>query len=553
MSSSTASVRNVPRSEISLARPASLVWRLFAQPVLHLAVLLGCMLWLFLESVEVQRAMAGVPSFAMDDSWIHVAVARNFATGQGWGVVPGETLSVSTSPTWTLLLAVFFLFFVNPIKIAFLCSVGSMAVACVLCYFLALKLSGRKAIAFFTTFVLITNPISIWGVASGLELPLALAGLMAALLAFYSADAASFTRRVIAPVACAFAAITRPELFVLLPLMTLETARVLWRDQRNFSLIVRVVGTQVIAGTLALLPYFAFNLYSHGKIFPATYYAKTIVRGVGLSAALKDGSAAALKQSLLLDPLRQCSQIIDSLQTQNMALLLLITPGLLFFAKPFASAVARRGLLLPLSFFVIAWIMGMGSPSRYMSNHADRYFVIFPPLAALLCGLGLTVMLQSARLRALPCIAAALVMLAPLRTTENVLRHIGIDAESTQRLYVEMPTWIHENLDPNARLAVNDIGGIAYHAPRPLIDVMGLASPQIWPAIQRDYGKPVPVKRLREYLREQKIEYVILGSRYYPELTRDRETFEPIKEWRESYEHGRTISPQVLYKVHWKE
>jgi hypothetical protein len=114
-----------------------------------------------------------------------------------------------------------------------------------------------------------------------------------------------------------------------------------------------------------------------------------------------------------------------------------------------------------------------------------------------------------------------------------------------------MPVWLSQNLDPKAKLAVNDIGGIAYYAPRDLIDVMGLASPEVWPAIQRGYGQKQDVSKLRAFLKERGIEYIILSPKYYPELTRDTQTFTPMQQWAEKYEHGRTISPQVLYKVTW--
>ncbi len=517
----------------------------------HIALLAALMLGLFVESLSAQVAMAGTVGFAMDDSWIHVAVARNFARGMGWGIEPGRMLSVSTSPTWTLLLSAFFLFFDNPLKIAFLCSVGSMLVALVLCYFLALELTKKKLWATLTTFLLIVNPISIWGVASGLELPLALASLMLALFVFYHFEVDSFGRRVLVPLACVFAGVTRPELFILLPLALADTFRFFLWEQHDRRTAVRTAAVQLIVAVLAFAPYGIFNIASHGKIFPATYYAKTIVRGVGLSAALRDGSAKALEQSLWSDPLRQVFQIVDMLQNQNLVLLLLITPAILAFCKPFRNRATERGLLLPLALFVLPWIMGMGSPSRLMSNHADRYFVIFPPLAALMGCISLGLLLGLGRARVVTFLCASLIVLAPLRTTPPVLRHIGIDAESTQRLYVEMPVWLSEHLDPKAKLAVNDIGGIAYYAPRSMIDVMGLATPEIWPAIERGYGEAVPVQRLRAFLKEQGVEYVILSPKYYPELTRDKRTFEPMKEWREGYEHGRLISPQVLYRVHW--
>ncbi|MBX7145071.1 MAG: hypothetical protein K1X79_11515 [Oligoflexia bacterium] len=527
--------------------------RLLSSPLLHAALLIGLVVMLLFRALQTQREMAGSIGFAMDDAWIHVTVARNFAHGLSWGVVPGKMLSVSTSPTWTLLLSVFFVFFDNPLKITFLCSLLCMGVAVVSFYALVSSLTGRRSLGLLAGVLVALDPIALWGLASGLELPLALAALGAALWLYYLADASSALRRYAVPLALAFAAVSRPELFILIPLAIFDTfftlrRSVLVADQRQ---AFRVAAVQCGVVFAALLPYFAFNMLSHGKIFPATYYAKTIVRGVGLSAALADGSWSALRQSLYIDPLVQVFQIVDVLQKHQLLVLLLMLPGVMAFARPFASKVAARGYLLPLALILLPWVMGMGSPSKYMSNHADRYFVIFPPLAICMACMTLKIILEQRALRAVGSTLMCLMILFPLRSFAPTMRHIGIDAESTQRLYVDMPIWLNENLDPKAKLAVNDIGGIGYYAPRDLIDVMGLASPEVWPAIQRGYGKPVPVQQLREFLRQRGIEYIILSPRYYPELTKDRSTFEPIREWSEKYEHGRTISPQVLYRINW--
>ena len=52
---------------------------------------------------------AGVWGFALDDAWIHQTYARNLvATGQ-FAFVPGQPSSGSTSPLWTLLIALGYL------------------------------------------------------------------------------------------------------------------------------------------------------------------------------------------------------------------------------------------------------------------------------------------------------------------------------------------------------------------------------------------------------------------------------------------------------------
>ena len=513
-----------------------------------LLLVLIVLLYAFFKCARAQLSMAGSLGFAMDDAWIHVAVARNFAEGLGWGIVPGKTLSVSTSPTWTLLLSFFFLFFSDPVKITLLCSLACMAAAAILSYLLAYKLTESRLLAALAAVLLIVSPISLWGLVSGLELPLSLAALMLALYLYYSSGPASLCRKAAVPAAIAFAAITRPELFVLIPLALLDT---FYSNIRSKNMAWRVACMQCVIFAAALCPYFLFNVYSHGKIFPATYYAKTIVRGVGLLAAASSGDSELLRKALIGEPLRQIFSLIDELKTENAVMLLLLSVGALAFAGPFANQATRRGALLPLALLLIPYAMGVSSPSKYMSNHAGRYFVIFPPLAILLGCMGIKFLAQHARLRALPLLACLAALWFPYRSAAPTLRHIGIDAESTQRLYVEMPIWIRDNLEANAVLAVNDIGGLAYFTRRDMIDVMGLATPAIWPAIFRRPGKPIDIRKMRQFLKDHRVNYAILSPRYYPELTNDKKLFEPLHEWRESYEHGRTISPQILYRLNW--
>ena len=43
--------------------------------------------------------------YPLDDAWIHQTYARNFAMRGEWAFLPGEVSAGSTSPLWTLILA----------------------------------------------------------------------------------------------------------------------------------------------------------------------------------------------------------------------------------------------------------------------------------------------------------------------------------------------------------------------------------------------------------------------------------------------------------------
>src|SRR5689334_17088042 len=47
----------------------------------------------------------GVFTYPLDDTYIHLAMAKHFAAGHAWGVNADQFASCSSSPLWTLLLA----------------------------------------------------------------------------------------------------------------------------------------------------------------------------------------------------------------------------------------------------------------------------------------------------------------------------------------------------------------------------------------------------------------------------------------------------------------
>src|SRR5436853_7788501 len=57
-----------------------------------------------------ERRIAGLWGFSLDDSWIHATIARNLATGHGYSFNPGEWVSGSTAPLFTVLLAALYRF-----------------------------------------------------------------------------------------------------------------------------------------------------------------------------------------------------------------------------------------------------------------------------------------------------------------------------------------------------------------------------------------------------------------------------------------------------------
>lgn len=68
----------------------------------------GVLVAIGLAALEAGIRQAGDFAFPLDDTYIHLAVARNLAFNGAWGVNPGEFSSASSSPLWTISLAALF-------------------------------------------------------------------------------------------------------------------------------------------------------------------------------------------------------------------------------------------------------------------------------------------------------------------------------------------------------------------------------------------------------------------------------------------------------------
>lgn len=535
---------------INYRSKAETIAQIMSSPFVHVGLLCLLVGLIFNHALMMELRIVGRVGFAMDDAWIHMTMARNFVEGNGWGMEPGRTLSVSTSPTWTLLLAFSYCIFREPVLSILSLSVILSMMSVSLCYFLIVMLTERKTLGLIGGIVFVFHPTVLWGMGSGMELPLVLLTLMTTLWLYYSADELSFCRRYVMPVALSIAAMTRPELFVLIPLALIDTFYSVWlrgEKQRAF----RTFLIQAAIVLVCLSPYFVFNKISSDLWFPTTYYAKTRIRGIGLSAALASRNINHIYNAVVTQPINQVFDVVRYIAESNMLMLLLLAPGALALSKGLARGAAARGAVLALAVFVLPYAMGVTAPARFLSNHASRYFVIFPALGVVLACLGLSLAIRTSRTVIVPVVCAVLLLIAPWRTTYRAFQLLVTDVDSTERMYRPIGEWINQNMEKEAVLAVNDIGVIGYYARRPMIDVMGLASPEIWPAIQRPPFQRLDVTKMREYLKSRKVDYLVLSPQYYPALTNDKKTFEPIQTWSERYPHDRLISPQVLYRCHW--
>jgi hypothetical protein len=458
----------------------------------HLPLLVGAVVGVMTLFVSLS-ALAGGPGFPLDDGWIHQTYARSLAENGRLEYTPGVISSGSTSPLWTLLLALGYLLRLPYLLWAFL--LGGL---CLLWLALAgmqvwralwPELAAKDWLA--GLLLIFTWPL-VWAAASGME-TLLFAALGVQIVAIYTRAERGGERErgrtgerendlpvsrspvLLLGFLSGLLILTRPDGLVLLLLVAggLALRPGSWggrlRTQAAFWLMV----------ALPLLPYFAFNLAASGSIWPNTFYAKQAEYQALLQTPLPLRFANLLYFSLGGPP--------EGWRGMSSAHLLLL-PGLLYAGwRALRADWATRRLLLTLPLLwagghvlLYAWRL----PVTYQHG---RYLLAALPIWALFGLAGWLGVMGLGGNGRYPRIARQVASLTYIFLLFFFLL-IGAQSYARDVAFIEgemvaVAHWLADNTPPDALIAAHDIGAIGFFSGRPLLDLAGLISPEIIPLL----------------------------------------------------------------------
>jgi hypothetical protein len=437
------------------------------------------------------RAIAGAAGFPLDDSWIHLHFARNLAEGAGFSYNPGRPVAGSTAPLWTLVLALGTLVAGPTLAMANVIGTVATMVAGVLTRRAALAWGAPPATAVVAGVALVWTGAMAWGALSGMEVSLAAALVAAALLAHAQ-------ERPIATAACAaLATLARPEAIVLLPLLALGG-----RPVPRRALVFGAVAALVLA------PAVLFSLATVGSPMPATAAAKIEGGLVGWLSGVREPAGV----TFLGRPWEFVSAWVAWLTATHWLLPLAILPGIAL-----AWRRAGRGLgLVAVVLLAHPLAMALLAPYRDPAFQEGRYSMHLLPLAFVT----LAVVAPRSRRAASGVLALALgLALLPIPRAAD---RYAWAVQNINAMQVHLGWWVDRNLPRTARIAMNDIGAIAFVSRRHVIDLMGLVTPEILPYRRRGETGVI------EYVRETCPDYVIIFPTWFPDLARRTELLDPL-------------------------
>lgn len=480
--------------------------------------------------------LLGRLGFPLDDSWIHLQFARNLAAGEGLAYNPGELVTGSTAPLWTALLALLFWLPGDVVAWTKLAGVALHLIGVDATWRLARELGlGRGLAALAAGLTLATGPLA-WSAVSGMEIPLFIAlSLWGMILHLRERAAQGSTRPPLSFAVLALAALARPEGLLLLALAGLDRLLVFRRvavvagvadgssgepaePARPAGLALArpplrplLIGAALAAGVLAgpILVY----AWAGGSVLPTTF-------------AVKAGTSRNWipEARLLFD-------ILGILWRPQPVAALLAAGGVLALVERLGTP-RDRGLLPAL------WLLGLPLVYSAMSPGGDKliagnfgryYFPLFPPLLVLAAlalerawqALGSGVRLGRLRLPLRALLVALLAAPTLLVLVQGAGRYVQ-NVANVEDSDVAIARWLSSRLPPEALLAVNDIGAIKYLLPNRVVDLVGIASPDLRreTAAAARAGTPL-AQALFEALERRRPDYLVIFPEWFPELAAD--------------------------------
>ncbi|PJF43594.1 MAG: hypothetical protein CUN55_08300 [Phototrophicales bacterium] len=479
--------------------------------------------------------------FPLDDSWIHQTYARNLGLYGEWAFIRGETSAASTAPLYSALLAIGHAIGLSPYVWAHTLGILSLFAAAAVSVRLARRLFPTTPfIGLGTGLIIATSWHLVWAAASGME-TMQFMALSLAIIAYtwHEIDPLKhphqpqrlFGRGAWVGFLGALLYLTRPEgigLVGLAGLLVLLSGAHSTRKSYLWWASGVVIGFMMI-----VIPFSALNYALTGRILPTTAQAK-----IAEQAALREEFIGIRYFKLLLT---------ISAGAQFLWYPMIII-GIWLVWRRFDSS-KRWLLMLPLVWaFAHLTLYAWRLPAPY--QHGRYVMPILPPLFLFGYG-GMYYMVDVAKERMLPRVFSRVLALSAILAIFGFLyigatTGYGRDVRIINTEMVKTAKWISENLPDDELLAVHDIGAVGYYAPRPILDLAGLITPEIVPII-------LDPEALMEFICERDAQWMMVFPEQRP-APADDPRLEEVYRTNEPYtlEAGRAGN-MTVYRLHFDE
>ena len=447
-----------------------------------------------------QTAYAGYLGFPLDDAWIHQTYARNLARWGQFAYARGQASAGSTSPLWTIVLAVGYLLFIEGRLWAYLMGAICLVLTATIAHRLVTVLwPERQWVALSVAIFCVLEWHLAWAAFSGMEI-LLFTCLSLLLIERALTRAHPFWIGLLGGLLI----LTRPEGVVLLLLAAMVS---LLPDEgrrlRPASLVALLSGL-----SLLVVPYLTYNVLVSRTLFPNTFYAKQS------------------EYRILLTNLSLWSRLWRLTRATLIGAQMLLLPGFVYsIGRAVRQVVAGWRDLSPHKLFapllpIIWWasllvIYALRLPVDYQHG---RYVMPIIPIFIVYGVEGTAGILRPLSPRMSERVASR-VLIATTGVLLLAFVFVGgqayaCDVGIIEGDMVDVARWLAANTPADALIAAHDIGAIGYFSERPLLDLAGLVTPEIIPFIRDE-------SRLLDFVQERGAKYLVTFPSWYPHMVQN--------------------------------
>jgi hypothetical protein len=417
-----------------------------------------------------------------EDFFITLRYAQNIAAGHGFVYNPGERVLGTTTPLYTLLLALLIRLHFDPIMGGKLLSIGADLLSCCAVYSLG-RTAGRPGAGLAAALCLALLPTNLIWATKGMEVEMVAAAAAVAWAAWAA------RRERLAWAAAAVLALLRIDGAVLGIIMLLAT---LARDRR-----LPWRGLLLYAGLL--LPWLLYATAVFGSPIPASLQAKLIVYGRGQQGRfprlIPFLTLMTHRQGLILTLGCLCAlcALLYSLyyyrsNTQSQGSQ--ITLGI----PKTKNVPPLEWLLIPPALWMLMHYAGMALSKVFLFGW---YFVPPTPIYYLVAMTGWSLLLQrmgEAKMAAIPARSVAVethqaARYAAMTTViglalgavfvPSALRDLRATQDVENRLRIPIGLWLRDHARPTDQVMLEPIGYIGYYSGLRVLDTVALVSPEV--------------------------------------------------------------------------
>lgn len=403
--------------------------------------------------------------FPLDDPWIHLQFAKNLHDYGSFSYFKDQAVtSGSTSPLYTLLLAVGFFLTANEMLLSYALGVLFFLLSGFYFFKLAGELfPGRPVIILAGTILFMTEPRLHWIALSGMETTLFIALILGVLYHYLKRDS------IATGIFSGLLLWTRPEAVILFAAVVFDVfyQRFLTRNREEPGIPPWLRKAGAVLAMMGMA-YGAFNFALSGSLLPNTYAAKLRYYSSGGEAFpgqvfhyFADGHMMIISVFAVFSILSVLRSFI-SRKKNTLSIPLLFSAGLFlaYWVKLPYLYQNGRYMMPVLPFVLLLGLYGV-----------EKTFILLPRFVSWFSK-------ESARTVATAALLALVMLQFILGTWESRILYQDYCRYINQR-QVKTANWIRENLSPAAVVATHDVGAIAFYSGRRIVDMVGLISPEM--------------------------------------------------------------------------